>query len=107
MNLFFTRVSSAERVSYVRNVIIEPGVYRDRPTGAILLILGKVRLGPVETDLDQNFLDMIDLVVLSPGDVPHEWQTEGARIQCAEELFDDSRRVDGMIVRGTTLERIV
>jgi hypothetical protein len=107
MNLSFTRVSSGERTPYVRDVIIEPGVYRDRPTGAILLILGMVRLGPVETDPGQNFLDMVDLVVLSPGDIPHEWQTEGARIQCQEDLFDDSRRVDGVIVRGTTLERIV
>lgn len=88
-------------------MIIEPGVYIDKPTGAVLLILGMVRLGPVETDPDQNFLDMIDLVVLSPGDMPHEWQTVGARIQCQEEVFDDSRRVDEVIERRTCLERVV
>jgi len=85
-------------------MIIEPGVYRDKPSGAILLILGNTRL---THDEDGNFLDLVDLVVLSPGDAPFEWQREGVPMQATEEVFDDSKRVAGKIVRGTCLERVV
>lgn len=96
------------RTSYVRNVIIEPGVYRDKPTGAILLILGTSRLGPMEDGSDPNYLDMIDLVVLATGDEPHEWRDEGVAMQATEEVFDDSfRDASGKIVPRSHLERIV
>jgi len=80
-------------------VIIEPGVYRDRPTGAILLILGATQLGPIESDADQNSLEMIQLVVLLGDDV--EWREEGVIVMCQEFTFDDSTTED-----GTCLERI-
>lgn len=80
-------------------------MYIDKPTGAVLLILGMTRLGP--TADDENFLDMVDVVVLSAGDQPFEWEREGILIQCMEDIFDDSRRVDGKIVPGTCLERVV
>lgn len=86
-------------------MIIEPGVYRDKPTGAILMILGTTRLNGGPDDL--NYLDMIDLVVLASGDVPGEWDDEGIFVRCMEDIFDDSRRIDGKIVFGTCLERIV
>lgn len=88
-------------------MVIEPGVYRDKPTGAILLVLGMTRLGPMEDGSDPNFLDMVDVVVLSAGDAPFEWEREGILIQCMEDIFDDSRRVNGKIVPGICLERIV
>lgn len=85
---------------------IEPGVYRDKPTGAILLILGTTRLGPLEDD--PNFLDMVDLVVLARGDFAYAWDDVGVRIQVMEDFFDDSFRDEyGRIVPGTCLERIV
>lgn len=102
-----SRENSDERTSYVRLVIIEPGVYRDKPTGAILLVLGMTRLGPMEDGSDPNFLDMVDVVVLSSGDEPFEWEREGILIQCMEDIFDDSHRVNGKIVPGICLERIV
>jgi hypothetical protein len=87
-------------------MIIEPGVYRDKPTGAILLILGMTRLGPSEND--PNFLDLVDLVVLALGDLVHEWKEVGVRIQALEEVFDDSYRDrSGKIMYATCLERIV
>jgi len=87
-------------------MIIEPGVYRDKPTGAILMILGMTRL---DDDLnDPNYLDVIDLVVLSAGDTSHEWQAEGVFMQATEEVFDNSfRDVNGKIVPRSHLERIV
>jgi hypothetical protein len=99
-------VNSRERASYVRGMIIEPGVYRDKPTGAILLILGMRRVNG--GDDYPNYEDLVDLVVLSSGDVSHEWPDEGVFMQAIEEVFDNSRRgADGRIIPDTHLERIV
>lgn len=86
-------------------MVIEPGVYCDKPTGAILLILGTTRL---KSEDDPNFVDLIDLVVLSSGDTSDEWQVEGIFMQATEEVFDNSRRdISGRIIPDTSLERII
>lgn len=83
---------------YVKGVIVEPGVYIDKPTGAVLLILGMDQRFS-KPDVDGNFLELIQLVVLDGDD--REWREEGVLVMCQEFIFDDYESPD-----GTCLERV-